>query len=284
MIEEELNELLGDSDDEQEQVSKQIGTNEPPSSHQAKNTSELDELLGDSDSDKDLVAHSATATGENIIPPTHKKSELDELLGHDDSDEDEYAPNNEKVYMDDNGVALEAEPNKDHDTEKDKLAEILGTVDSDRSPKKVERVKTKSKMRIPPVFRVPHDGHSIFVRTPNFIKIQPAEFDARLYNEEKEREQCGSTTSIVRWRVKQDEEGNSVLDDNGKPVLESNARMIEFEDGSMQLIVGDAIFQCKSTSVDNWYALFTPTVLEISCTFFAIFRPIVQTLHDSIPD
>lgn len=192
---------------------------------QTSKNGELDELLGGSD-DEELEGNG---------------NELNDLLGSDD--ESEHSVHRDEV--DENEKPIDQE-----DSRINELDQILGKADV--KTLKDQRVKTQSKVVLPATYKVPADNASVFVRTPNFIKIQMDEYDEGLYNDESERILFEGSTAVIRWRVQRDSNGEIVCDSTGKPVKESNARMIQWSDGSVQLIVGDAVFQCKNVDVDNW--------------------------------
>ena len=187
---------------------------------------ELNELLGGSDDE-----------GED----NGNGNELNDLLGNSDDDS----------AKDDNAVENNDTIGGQVDLRSNELDQILGKADIKPSFKDT-RTKTKSKVVLPATYKVPANNLSVFVRTPNFIKIQTDAYDEVLYEDKNERQLFDGSTAVVRWRIKVDERGEPVLDTNGKPVMESNARMIQWSDGSVQLVVGDAVFQCKNVDVDNW--------------------------------
>ncbi len=208
----ELNDLLGDSDEEKETESnvKQESVNE---------------LLGvDSDEEIDQLSSKKI------------KSEIENELG-DDSDDDELKE--EKLNEAD---SLEAK-NKD-------LDQILGA--GQTSVETQVKSKTNSTLSIPDTYKISEQDTSFFMRTPNFIKIQSEPFDSATHNSETEKTQFGNTTSVVRWRYKRDENGDIVLDSSGIAVKESNAKLIRWDDGTYQLIVGDAVFNSKIVIADSW--------------------------------
>lgn len=192
-----------------------------------------------------------------------KQDELNELLGgSDDEGEDNNDNGNELNDLlgnsDDDSVQDENANERNTDTlsgqeesRSNELDQILGKADVKLSFKDT-RTKTKSKVVLPVTYKVPASNQSVFVRTPNFIKIQTEAYDEALYDDKNERQLFDGSTAVVRWRIKVDERGEPVLDTRGKPVMESNARMIQWSDGSVQLVVGDAVFQCKNVDVDNW--------------------------------
>lgn len=193
---------------------------------------ELNDLLGGSDDE---------SKGGN---------ELNDLLGNSDDDSD----HDKDFSTKDNGIQNISNSNGEQaETRSNELDQILGKADS-KFALKDQKAKTKSRVLLPSTYKVASDDVSVFVRTPNFIKIQAEEYDEALYDGmvDAERKEFDGSTAVVRWRLKRDENGEVVLDSTGKPVKESNARMIQWSDGSVQLVVGDAVFQCKNVDVDNW--------------------------------
>jgi len=188
---------------------------------------ELNELLGGSDDE-----------GEG----NDNGNELNDLLGNSDDD---------SVHDEDTNDKNAGTVNGQEESRSNELDQILGKADIKPSFKDT-RTKTKSKVVLPATYKVPANNQSVFVRTPNFIKIQTEAYDEALYDDKNERQLFDGSTAVVRWRIKVDERGEPVLDTKGKPVMESNARMIQWSDGSVQLVVGDAVFQCKNVDVDNW--------------------------------
>jgi hypothetical protein len=202
------------------------------------NNDDLNELLG-SDSDNGV--------GEE------KSNELNELLG--DSDEDE-SPSSEmpgkkssQTTIDEFYAGASAA-----DGQVDELEQILGKADA-KGAGKLQKSKTQSRIAMQTTYHVPNSHTTLFVRTPNFLKIQTTEYDQSLYEADSERKFLDGSTAVVRWRLKRDERGEVVADADGKHVKESNARVLRWADGSVQLVVGDAVFQCKSLGVDNWQVL-----------------------------
>jgi hypothetical protein len=202
------------------------------------NNDDLNELLG-SDSDNGV--------GEE------KSNELNELLG--DSDEDE-SPSTEMPSKKSSQTTIDEfyAGASAADGQVDELEQILGKADA-KGAGKLQKSKTQSRIAMQTTYHVPNSHTTLFVRTPNFLKIQTTEYDQSLYEADSERKFLDGSTAVVRWRLKRDERGEVVADADGKPVKESNARVLRWADGSVQLVVGDAVFQCKSLGVDNWQVL-----------------------------
>lgn len=226
-------------------------------------TSEINQLLGDSSDDDDEVNvplddNQELSAGEvDELPEGHNsnKDELHDLLGDSDDDGDgptitrnSYDSTSGKILIDEQPLIATIRSVND-------LDDILGARDADevtKSPTKDTKDRSMSKMVLPYTYKSKAGDSSIFVRTPNFIKIQSAEYSRLSYNPDQERQFFDGATAVIRWRLKRDADGEVVCDADGIPVKESNARMVEWSDGSMQLVVGDAVFQCKGLSLDNW--------------------------------
>lgn len=235
--------------------SADVGSDEEQLVIKSSKQDELNDLLGGSDDEDSKVGG----------------NELNDLLGNSDDDSDAVDANNET------DTPLPATSGGDQEGARfDELEQILGKADI-KSSFKDQRAKTKSKVVLPATYKVPSDYVSAFVRTPNFIKIQTQAFDEAIHDVEAERKDFDGSTAVVRWRIKRDENGEIVLDAAGKPVKESNARMIQWSDGSMQLVVGDAVFQCKNSDVDNWYANYSLCFLPNFSSFHCCYH------HDSDP-
>lgn len=224
----EINQLLGDSSDDDDEGNVPLDDNqelsaeevdELPEGHNS-NEDELHDLLGDSDDEGDA--------------PTITRESYDNTSG--------------KILIDEQPLIATIRSVND-------LDDILGARDADevtKSPTKDTKDRSVSKMILPYTYKSKAGDSSIFVRTPNFIKIQSAEYSRLSYNPDQERQFFDGATAVIRWRLKRDADGEVVCDADGIPVKESNARMVEWSDGSMQLVVGDAVFQCKGLSLDNW--------------------------------
>lgn len=195
---------------------------------------DLNELLG-SDSEDEIEV---TKDTENDA----KKDALADLLGENIDDERQGAADNDEKIVDtktfEDNVGI------------DELEQILGksTIPSTIPNKKV---KQTSKLHINEVKRIPVNAKSLFVRTPNFLKINSKEFDPDTYDPENEKELNAAT--IIRWRVRKGPTGEIVVGKDGKPQLESNARLIKWDDGTYQLVIGKAIFNSKIMATDNLY-------------------------------
>lgn len=68
----------------------------------------------------------------------------------------------------------------------------------------------------------------------------------------QEADEFKFTTNIMRWRHKRDSRGRLELGEDGRPLLETNTRLVKWSDGSMQLLVGDEAFDVGEHSIDRW--------------------------------
>jgi RNA polymerase-associated protein LEO1 len=230
---------------------------------------DLNELLG-SDSDGELEITENVEVKESQGAKA-SNNEIADLLGDSDDDDDAVQPSKK----DDQRTMDEYYPkSENNESRADDLEQILGKVEIRLGAKEV-KTKTQSKIAMHPTYKVPPKHSTLFVRTPNFIKIQPTEYEEPLYEADSERQLFDGSTAVVRWRTKRDSNGEIMLGADGKPIRESNARMLRWSDGTAQLVVGDAVFQCKNLDVDNWYARV--------CTCVAILNTIYQYTLLTVP-
>lgn len=227
-------------------------------------TSEINQLLGDSSDDDDEEnapldgSHELSAGEVDGLQEGHKsnKDELHDLLGDSDDDGDGPAITRDSYDNDSGELLADEQPLITTIRSGNDLDDILGARTSadevTKSPAKDTKDRSMSKMVLPYTYKSKAGDSSIFVRTPNFIKIQSAEYSRLSYNPDQERQFFDGATAVIRWRLKRDADGEVECDADGVPVKESNARMVEWSDGSMQLVVGDAVFQCKGLSLENW--------------------------------
>ncbi len=191
------------------------------------------------------------------------KSELDALLGSESESEDAISPvkeapkkvvekratvdgdveedlANEREEDNQRGKDSVQDRDEPEEEEADELEQILGKKDESESSR--SKKKTNSTLEMPPAFKITSSAESIFLRTPNFLKIQTKEYDP--YDEEsfaKERETFGGATSVIRHRS-----------NPSTRARESNAHLIKWDDGTYQLVVGDASFNVKVVPTENW--------------------------------
>lgn len=105
---------------------------------------------------------------------------------------------------------------------------------------------------------MPAVGHKIrdkiyYVKLPNFLSIDTREYDPNFYEDEiDEDEQLDNegrakmklkVENTIRWRKVEDEDGNQVN--------QSNARMVEWSDGSRSLYLGSEIFDVNEKSIGD---------------------------------
>lgn len=192
---------------------------------------ELNDLLGVSDDEKNPGDEINDLLG-NSDDEKHSDADINELLGASDDDDEE----DEKVVGKKSIIKEEVAT----DDRSNYLDQILG-----RSVSATSETKTRKcgNLSIPRTFQAEEFGESFFFRTPNFIKVQPNPYDATTHDATAERK-SGLTSTIVRWRNKEDS--------NGVAKRESNARLIKWNDGTFQLVVGDAVFDSKIVPTENW--------------------------------
>lgn len=82
----------------------------------------------------------------------------------------------------------------------------------------------------------PGPGQLCLVRLPNILGIEPRPFDPQTYDPDEEaRMPHSGRENVIRWRY------GSEKDAEGRPVKESNSRMVRWSDGSLTLHVGSEV-------------------------------------------
>lgn len=107
-------------------------------------------------------------------------------------------------------------------------------------PNLVQGVERKT-LKLPNVLSIettPYD--------PAHVDVNKLGFQELTDNEGRKFIRLGTAENTVRFRVVKDSEGNPVLDSQGRPHLESNTNIVEWEDGSMTLYVGKEAFVARS--------------------------------------
>ena len=105
--------------------------------------------------------------------------------------------------------------------------------------KPVRLPKTKVDVKVGERHGIPKNAQTYFVKIPNFLKLQSKLFHKGDSVDENEREKFANATSIIRCM----EKDNQII---------SNARIITWDDGSRQLVVGNEVYNMRFNPVDNW--------------------------------
>ena len=125
--------------------------------------------------------------------------------------------------------------------------EIFGDISDDDMAKKDVVVRRRP---------APSDGrHFKSLRLPNVLSVDKTPFDAQNIAQSllEGYQEFKSTTDIfkvkllnpentIRWRFKNGADGQKLMDEDGRPHYESNTRMVEWEDGTKSLFIGNQCF------------------------------------------
>jgi hypothetical protein len=196
-----------------------------------------DEDLFGSDDEKD-VKISETAKGQGSEedeapgPTSASKKKAVSFLDDDDDDDDKImegtAPGDDQV--------------------KDEYADLFGEGEETAV---LSKKRSTSALHISATPDLPEHAHAMLVRMPNVLKIQEQPFDELAYSKEEDMEAIGRVALGVRYRVQKDADGNVVLDASGKPIFESNARLVKMKNGSVQIVMGSSVYECIQQPVES---------------------------------
>lgn len=249
----ELHDLFGSDDDDNTNNGVVIDNLENNDNNKTiiKNN-ELDDLLGSDDENNDNVPII------EIKGNSKSKNELDDLLGEDEEEDNNNSNNfieKEEIYKDVDGF------------KRNELDQLLGDFSNENdysqpSDKEEKKSKTHSKLYLHESLRIKESQSRFFVRTPNFIKINPTLYDSLTYDEEREKTIHDGSAAIVRYRIKRDELGDIIVDTNNQPVYESNSRLVKYEDGTYQLVVGKAVFNSKIVPANGCYIFQEQSIIK----------------------
>jgi RNA polymerase-associated protein LEO1 len=94
----------------------------------------------------------------------------------------------------------------------------------------------------------PAEGVSIHMtKLPNLVGVQPDAFEEDTYEAAEEEDfYRGYVHNMIRWRYKREgnnNTGNPMRDEDGKLIRESNSRIVQWEDGSFTLHIGNETFE-----------------------------------------
>ena len=204
-----------------------------------KTTDEIDALFDDDD-DGDNNIDTSRGTEDGLFNEADNQMSLE-----DDADDILHAD----IVDESNNNGSKKEPRN--------LEDILGNFNDGSNSKKT---KTTSKVLIPHIEHLPQSSTSSKIATlkmPTFMHIVPHKYDVNTHNADVEREMFGDkVTSLIRFREKRDPVTNDVVVDpqTGKVLLESNARLVTFDDNTTQLFVGSHVFNVGFNAIDSTYA------------------------------
>mmetsp|Transcript_8726 Transcript_8726/g.16204 ORF Transcript_8726/g.16204 Transcript_8726/m.16204 type:complete len:429 (-) Transcript_8726:12-1298(-) len=186
--------------------------------------------------------------------------------GGDDSSEVDFSSSADESVGKGKKLKKKKKKKKKKSKDKDRSDDKQGDDDDEDEPrpppmkpvKEKDPIKLPEKILIPNLLRPDANTNIRTVKIPNIIHLEPSVYDAALYSErmeERRLENIGKHfvgDNIIRWRFKKNEQGEKIME-NGVPALESNARFVEWSDGSLQLLVGEEVFDITSLETMNQF-------------------------------
>lgn len=178
---------------------------------------------------------------------------VDDLFG----DADDISSDEDEEKKESGGEEREKDGEEDREGKSQKPL-IEGSDEENQEPE--ELPETRIEVEIP---RIKTDlGKALhYVKLPNFLSVETRPFDSQTYEDEIDEDEVldeeGRTRmklkveNTIRWRTRKDEDGNDLKDEFGKPVRESNARVVRWSDGSMSLHLGEEIFDIHTMPIQG---------------------------------
>lgn len=159
--------------------------------------------------------------------------------------------------------------------------EIFGDV-SDDEPEKAEDVVLRRRP-------APSDDREFLsLRLPNVLSVEKSAFKADSipqsllegYKEFKNTRDMQvvkllNPENCLRWRFKKGPDGQNLTDEDGRPLYESNSRIVEWEDGTRTLFVGREVF--NMSEIQDKIVLFEENSQDISVCHGIVGKRLVAT-------
>ena len=176
--------------------------------------------MGLDDSDDDVGAPTPAETSEEP-PAGAAPTKMQELFGDDDDDDDEPAEQG----------GGEVEPTPSDAAARPAVSRPAAALDTSALPAKDVRVAHRP--------RPPASAMLCITKLPGMLRMATAPFDSATYDPREEEEGLDETellaTHALRWRVKRGSDGAPERTTSGALARETNARLIRWSDGSMQV-------------------------------------------------
>eukprot|EP00980_Cylindrotheca_fusiformis_P009342 scaffold2047_cov129-Cylindrotheca_fusiformis.AAC.21 len=166
----------------------------------------------------------------------------------DDDSDDSDAEFDDKGEVE--GSSAPVQVNTPEPTIADEATEAASTPSAKNSSKPPERATMLQPER-------PDEGVTLHMtKLPNLVALQPVAFDEDTYIAQEEEEQYkGYVHNMIRWRYKQNENGEMERDASGNLVRESNSKLVKWDDGSYTLHIGGEAFTIQTVdSTKNGFA------------------------------
>mmetsp|Transcript_5605 Transcript_5605/g.6428 ORF Transcript_5605/g.6428 Transcript_5605/m.6428 type:complete len:459 (-) Transcript_5605:28-1404(-) len=247
--------IESDSSSEDELLS--ASTSKPKTS---KNTDKVEEKKAQPPLSSSSSSEDELLTAPPIAKPKNQSKTIDS--GDDEPKKDDSEKKNNDTAIATKATGKDKEKKEDSDSSSSDEGQQGGNYlfDSDDEDRLEEPMKPKD-LILPKLDRPDAKSDIRYVKVPNFLHICPYAFDEDKFSEEHEKSEMkdsgkGILDSVIRWRFKKDVLKNKVIGDDGKPVIESNARFVEWSDGSVQLLIGNQAFDVKKENAKTQF-LFT---------------------------
>ncbi|KAI8577396.1 hypothetical protein K450DRAFT_252239 [Umbelopsis ramanniana AG] len=223
-----MDDLFGSDDDQQSEL------NDTPSPQQSHSHSEV--RTNTENTEQNASSHDAG---------------LDDLFGseeeNDESDKDE--PVRKRRLL--SRPKQSESDNEDEERQQGYSQEDAENQDDDAKFLKRQRIEVELTMPELPL-PVSKDGKFHLAKLPKFLNIEPTSFSPETYDASISNA-VGDMTSqeLIRRQVESTIRWRKIVDERGNLSTESNARLVEWEDGSMSLVLGSEYFDVNVKAMSS---------------------------------
>lgn len=229
-----------------------------------------DDLFADEIDDDDIdmePGHDEQTQGDTQNLPAQTQAagadegDMDSLFGDDDAadaGQETSKPAEDDLFGSSDEEGGDPAPVQEGDVDE---GDLFGLDSDQEGGNEGEQVRPKQTVQMKVSTRRPlrRDLNRSILRLPNILAVDPRPFDKDTFNPDSKisfREtvdlenhryiQLENSENYIRWRFKRDEAGEVVMHEDGRPALESNARYVEWEDGTSNVFIGQECFRVRA--------------------------------------
>lgn len=247
-----MGDLFGEEDEEEDEDGVEASA--------AKATTEsrkaMGELFGEDEAEEgEEEGRSASEAAENKAEEAKARQTMKELFSDEEEDEEDEAVRSAKRRTRD---LFGDEDDDDDDVAKRQAEdELFGEEERPKEEgdeEEEEPLESRDDtMRLPKLAAPRPGSRTVLFHVPKFLGLEHAPLPEQA-DEHFDRSSARAPPSVVRWRWKREVvSGDIERDTANNPIRESNARLVRWSNGSLQLVVGSDRFDVINRGCDRTY-------------------------------